>query len=61
VKADVDQVTALFAKKLNGAGVRAALPERKPGEDDRTYFKRVDDELKRRREAQNRSGVEKGK
>lgn len=50
VKQDVDRANAYFLKKTGESGVKAKLPARLPGEDERTWMRRVSDEVARRRE-----------
>jgi len=57
VKRDVDKANAYFVKK---APTGAKLPERRPGEDERAWMRRVSDEVARRREESSGSKKRKG-
>jgi len=61
VKLDVDKANAYFLRKAGESGVRSKLPARLPGEDERTWMRRVSDEIARRREESNASGSKKRK
>lgn len=60
VKQDVDRANAFFLKKAGTAGVKAKLPERLAGEDERAWMRRVSDEIARRREESAGSKKRKG-
>lgn len=60
LKQDVDRANSYFLKKTGGSGVRAKLPERLAGEDERTWMRRVSDEISRRREESSGSKKRKG-
>jgi hypothetical protein len=61
VKRDVERANSIFEKKLPGLGAGKELPDRRAGEDDGAYFRRVSDELKRRKEVGKSAGSEKRK
>jgi len=58
VKNDVERLNAYFLTRSGVAGVKMSLPAREPGEDERSWMRRVTDELNRRKNGQrnNRGG-----
>lgn len=56
VKNDVERLNAYFLTHTGVAGVKMSLPARRPDEDERSWFKRVNDELKRRKTGQRNGG-----
>jgi len=63
LKTDVEQATSFFLKKASENGSKAKISiERRPGEDEKAHFRRVTDELKRRKAAPpDQNGRERGK
>lgn len=56
VKNDVERLNAYFLTRTGVAGVKMSLPPREPGEDESSWFRRVTDELNRRKNGQRKGG-----
>ncbi len=59
VKADVEHSNSRFVRKAMGSGIKLET-ERRPGEDERTWLKRVTDELNRKKQGAGSGRREKG-
>ncbi len=49
VKADVDRTNSAFMRKISSSGIKLET-ERRPGEDEQAWFRRVTDELNRKKD-----------
>ncbi len=56
VKSDTERLNVYFMNRSGVGGVKMNLPAREPGEDERSWMRRVTDELNRRKAGQGDGG-----